>query len=220
MSTTFRTKYQEQELRKAKSVSFILGQKSNSDSYKRFKDAHGILQPIRAIYKNYNNSQDWMEDLVADIKKYTFPTDLSDAPEEFKNELISEFINRSKIVGYFAARKPKDLVHVTFSVCRPIDQSVFEAWESKYRAMFAIGSSIISYTEKTLNNECVFDEFLPLSFKHRQWLYEDGHMYYFPITIWNQYLHFIDRCKRYYTNDTSNSTPYKKSEPLRARRKR
>lgn len=161
-----------------------------------FKECHGIFQPIRAIYKNYSTKT--ADELIEDAASYV-PWNFDSVKDEFKANFIKDFINRSVVIGYFAAwqsKKYRGKICVSFSVCRPSDYPVYLKWESKLNCLMNLNAHTFSDADKLNEVE------LRLSYKYDRWMYEDANAYYFPILIGDQFEHFIKRCNRYFNKKT------------------
>lgn len=178
------------------------------DVRKRFEEVHnGIFHPIRAIVKVYSKNNFRIQDVLAEAMNTQTIIDLDEIGS--KKDAVAAFVSKSTIVGYFTthtAGVPHPLGYcVGYSFCRPADYPLYQKHIGMLAAILtrhnaADASVLIDQLKATK-----LADFAPAlhSKAHHKFIIEpvgdDGlAVYFFPISIEDQFMNFLDRCKRYY----------------------
>lgn len=178
------------------------------DARKRFEEEDkGIFHPIRAIVKVYSKNNFRIQDVLAEAMNIQSIIDLDEI--ETKKDAIAAFVPKSTIVGYFTTRiaeAPHPTVYgIGYSFCRPSDYPLYQKHIGMLSAipMRHVAGDVAVLIDNMETTK--MESFAPaLSSKaHHKFILEpvgdDGLVvYFFPISIEDQFMNFLDRCKRYY----------------------
>lgn len=178
------------------------------DARKCFEEEDkGIFHPIRAIVKVYSKNNFRIQDVLAEAMNTQAIIDLDEL--ETKKDAIAAFVSKSAIVGYFTTRTagtPHPYVYgVGYSFCRPADYPLYQKHIGMLAAipMRHVASDASVLIDQL--NAIKLAGFAPAlhSKAHHKFIIEpvgdDGlAVYFFPISIEDQFMNFLDRCKRYY----------------------
>lgn len=172
---------------------------------KEFEGDQGIFHPIRAIVKIYTSNNFNLRRLMNDAMMVQEIVDVKTMDDKDKG--LKEFVSQSTIVGYVTV-KPTVLANgtcecATFgnSFCRPSDFPMYQKHIGMLNAIEHDNQVIIAREDFDSVGSYLFCENLEgkLNVKY---IFEpcgkDGIIvYYFPVTVGDQILNFVDRCKRY-----------------------
>lgn len=172
---------------------------------KDFEMEQGIFHPIRAIVKTYTSNNFNLRRLMNDTMMIQEIIDVKNMKDTDTG--LKEFVRQSTIVGYVTV-KPTVLADgkcecATFgkSFCRPSDFPMYQKHIGMLGAIEKENQLIISHEDFDSVGSYLFCDNLEGKLNVKYILEPCGAdgivVYYFPITIGDQILNFVDRCKRY-----------------------
>ena len=176
-------------------------------TYEQFTEAGGILQPIRAIVIKNAKDLSFLFKLCEKIavthdrlaRRISFTGEMEEAREQWK-----EFINRSNIVGYFAAEKCDNGIIIGYSYCKPEDWPKFKHNIAQNIAINKHSNKIWAFVNddpRALCNEKALAkkyQALTRPFDGYAFGYRRSINYLMLGTLMQQFYHFSKRVKKYY----------------------
>ena len=176
-------------------------------TYEQFTEAGGILQPIRAIV--IKNARDLpflfkqCEKIAVTHDRLTRPIIVADEFSEAK-EQWKEFINRSNIIGYFAAEKCDNGVIIGYSYCKPEDWPRFKHSIAKNIAINKHSNKIWAFLggdpREMCNEKALAKKYQALTRPFDGCAFGYGRSIHYLMlgTIMQQFYHFSKRVRKYY----------------------
>ena len=165
------------------------------DKVKEFEKNGGILQPIRAIVTPTKNKT--ILDVVKLCNKIAVThSSIMHGCTKAKDDW-RYLVNRSNVIGYFAAIKEGDTVIISYSICKPEDWRNFGKHISKKIAVSKINNKCWSIDK----SGCVIEksDLAPThGLQNRPWIAAKGAASYMLGTFDQQLKYFVKRVIKYY----------------------
>jgi hypothetical protein len=166
---------------------------------KEFESKGGIFQPIRAITTPTKNKT--IFDVINTCTEIAVTHDAVSRGCAKAKDDWKKLVNKSNIIGYFAAIKEGNSVVVSYSICKPEDWKTFNKNISK-----KIAASKINNKCWTVTKDHIFENTKTVpthSMKHRRWAaHKCGIAFHMLGTFEQQFQYFIRRVNKYFkTND-------------------
>lgn len=174
------------------------------------KEDSGIFHPIRAIVKLYPKEKFRIQDVIAEAMNIQSIIDLDEVGS--RADAITKFVEKSSVVGYFTTRNDEEGIGFGCSFCRPMDYAMYQKYVGLH---LSIPSRIVVKNiddAKTVTDpfDSIFLDMPALDEKqnHKFIIEAVGldaiAIYYFPITLKEQFDNFMARCDRYYNGKKKN----------------